>query len=199
MMDNLILLWMAAFPLMGSPGPATLSLAGIGSAYGFRVGLRYMFGIVVGTVVVLLMIATGITTVVLTMPSLLVVLSSLAGLYILYLAFRIATAPAVKDMTSVDSTPRFLSGFTLAVINPKAFAAIGAVYASHTVVARNMAADTGWKLLALSLVIIIFSLFWLSFGAAFSKFLSNPAIARTTNIIFAVMLILSVGSLWLGK
>lgn len=55
------LLWLAAFPLMGSPGPATLSLAGIGTAYGFRPGLPYLAGIVAGTTGVLLMIATGVT------------------------------------------------------------------------------------------------------------------------------------------
>ncbi|CAM0555502.1 LysE family translocator [Vreelandella titanicae] len=199
MMDNILLLLMAAFPLMGSPGPATLSLAGIGSAYGFRRGLRYMSGIVLGTVVVLLMIAAGITAVVLTKPLLLVTLSSLAGIYILYLAFRIATAPVVKDAKCFGSAPAFLPGFTLAVINPKAFAAIGAVYSSHTIVIDNLAADTGWKLLLLSLVILIFSIIWLTFGAAFAKFLRDPVIGRATNIIFATMLVLSVGALWLGR
>jgi len=33
MTTAIVLLWMAAFPLMGSPGPATLSLAAIGAVY----------------------------------------------------------------------------------------------------------------------------------------------------------------------
>ena len=35
-MRDLIFLLLAALPLMGSPGPATLSLASLGAAFGFR-------------------------------------------------------------------------------------------------------------------------------------------------------------------
>ena len=68
MANALILLWLAAFPLMGSPGPATLSLAGIGTAFGFRRGVPYLLGIVAGTTVVLMMIATGVTALILADP-----------------------------------------------------------------------------------------------------------------------------------
>ena len=44
MANDLILLWLAAFPLMGSPGPATMSLAAIGAAFGWRRGLCYLSG-----------------------------------------------------------------------------------------------------------------------------------------------------------
>jgi len=56
MTGKLILLWLAAFPLMGSPSPATISLAGIGTAYGFRNGVAYLIGIVLGTFSVLVMV-----------------------------------------------------------------------------------------------------------------------------------------------
>lgn len=197
MMDNLIFMWLAAFPLMGSPGPATLSLAGLGSAFGFRTGLRYMLGIILGTIVVLLMVATGVTSLVLAQPTLLFILSSIAGLYILYLAVKIATAPVGKVTAPAENAPNFLPGFSLAVANPKAFAAIGAVYSSHSIVVDNVIVDMVCKLLALTVVLLIFSVVWLAFGAAFSKYLRNPVIGRMTNIIFAVMLVLSVGSLWL--
>ena len=45
MTSDLALLWLAAFPLMGSPGPATLSLAAMGAAYGGRRSLSYLAGI----------------------------------------------------------------------------------------------------------------------------------------------------------
>ncbi len=47
-MENLLLLWLAALPLMGSPGPATISLAATGSAFGIRPGLGYLSGILKG-------------------------------------------------------------------------------------------------------------------------------------------------------
>jgi len=36
---NLVLLWLAAFPLMSNPGAATLSLAVMGAAFGARRGV----------------------------------------------------------------------------------------------------------------------------------------------------------------
>ncbi len=199
MFNNLMFLWLAAIPLMGSPGPATLSLAGVGSAFGFRVGLSYMSGIIVGTIAVLLVIATGVTSLVLTQPTLLIILSSGAGVYMLYLALKIATAPVGQAIASSEYAPSFLPGFSLAIANPKAFAAIGAVYSSHTVVVDSLMIDTGIKLLALALFIIIFSVIWLAFGAAFSRFLRKPLIGRIINIMFACMLVLSVAALWLEQ
>ena len=193
MNNNLMLLWLAAFPLMGSPGPATLSLAGLGTTFGFRPSLRYLFGIIAGTTAVLLMIATGVTALILAQPVLLGTLTIGAGAYILYLAWKIATAPLGPIATGADHPPAFLPGFSLAVANPKAFAAIGAVYSGHTLVADNLAVDAVSKLAALAIVIAIISTAWLAFGATFSRFLTNPVIGRTANILFATMLVASVG------
>ncbi|SBW12951.1 Amino acid efflux protein [uncultured Alphaproteobacteria bacterium] len=193
MADELLLLWLAAFPLMGSPGPATMSLAGLGTAFGFRRSLGYLVGIVAGTTVVLLMIATGVTALVLAQPILLTALTLLAGVYILYLAWKIATAPVGPLAPRSAQAPAFVPGFGLAIANPKAFAAIGAVYAGHTVVADDLAADAVYKLAALALVIVVVNTAWLAFGAIFSRMLTNPAIGRAVNVMFAVMLVASVG------
>ena len=192
MADELFLLWLAAFPLMGSPGPATMSLAGLGTAYGFRPSTRYLLGIVAGTTAVLVMVATGLTTLLLTEPILVRALTILAAAYILYLAFRIATAPVGPLALHAERAPAFVPGFTLAVANPKAFAAIGAVYAGHTLVAGDPAADAVWKVAALALVIVIVNTLWLAFGAVFSRALTHPVAGRAANIVFAVMLLVSV-------
>ncbi|HBN47915.1 MAG TPA: LysE family translocator, partial [Thalassospira sp.] len=83
--ENLLLLWLAALPLMGSPGPATISLAASGSAFGIRPSLGYLGGIIIGTTAVLLLVATGIATALLAHPIAGQVLTAIAALYILYL------------------------------------------------------------------------------------------------------------------
>src|SRR6266567_5749219 len=59
--------WAAAGPLllsslavMGSPGPATISLTAAGSAYGLRRSARYLVGVTAGTTIVLLAVASGV-------------------------------------------------------------------------------------------------------------------------------------------
>jgi len=192
MISDLFLLWLAAFPLMGSPGPATLSLTAMGAAFGTRRSLSYLIGIILGTVGVLLMIATGVTAIILASPALVTAISVLAAAYILYLAYRIATAPAVTQQDNSAKSPSFFSGFLLAIANPKAFAAIGAVYANHTLIADDLVLDAAIKIAALSFVIVTVNSVWLLFGHAFSTVLTNPRAARTANAAFAVLLVASV-------
>ena len=63
-MDGLPGFLLAAVALAGSPGPATLSIAATGAAFGGRRGLSYMAGINVGMVGVLAITASGVTGVV---------------------------------------------------------------------------------------------------------------------------------------
>ena len=192
MLDRLIYLWLAALPLMGSPGPATISLAALAAAFGSRSCLSYLAGIIVGTVGVLLMIAMGATGIILASPRLAGAVTLLAAIYILYLAFRIATAPPLSRQASSLRPPSFPAGFLLAVTNPKAFAAIGAVYAGHRILPADLTGDAMAKIAALAVVIVFVNTIWMFFGSTFSSLLTNERAARVINITFASMLVASV-------
>lgn len=90
MVEPLILLLLAALPLMGSPGPATLSIAATGSVFGVVRGIPYLMGIVMGIVMgtslVVVLIATGVTGLLFTIPGVLPILTLAALAYILFLA-----------------------------------------------------------------------------------------------------------------
>jgi len=191
-MSNLFVLWLTAVPLMGSPGPATLSLAAVGAAYGVRPGLGYLAGIIAGTTLVLLVAATGITGTVFALPSAELVVFSLGGAYILYLAWRIATAPPVARKDHMAVSPSFSGGLLLAVTNPKAYAAISAAYSSHHVIQDGVVLDAAAKVGALFAVIVVFNVVWLLFGGVMSGFLSDPRSSWLANIGFAVLLVLSM-------
>lgn len=192
MAGNLILLWLAALPLMGSPGPATMSLAAMGAAFGSRRGLSYLSGIVVGTFGVLVLIATGVTGLILARPALVTAITVLAAVYILYLAYRIATAPVVAEAGMATRAPSFYAGFLLAIANPKAYAAIGAVYSGNRLLQDDLMLDAMAKIGALAIVIIVVNSAWLLFGSALSSLLRDPGTGRIANIVFAVMLVGSV-------
>ncbi|WP_419906726.1 LysE family translocator [Hoeflea sp.] len=190
MTNALLLLWAAAIPLMMSPGPANLSLASIGVAFGFRRGLPFLAGIVTGTTGVLLLIAFGITAALLAQPGLTQALTIVAAIYILYLAWKIASAPVQKSETSATKAPAVFPGLVLALANPKAFAAIGAAYAGQTLHQGDLFLDALLKIAALFPVILVSGTGWLTFGAVFSELLSRPRIGRIFNISFAVMLVI---------
>lgn len=191
MLPDLTLLWLAALALMGSPGPATLSTAAVGASFGWRRGLPWLAGIVAGTALVLLLIASGITAAVLALPALKTAITLFAAAYILWLAWHIATAPPLST-TMAAKAPAFPGAFLLAVANPKAFAAIGAVYAGHSVVPDSPAADAVVKIAALLAVIVLVNAVWLLTGALLARALRAPQRSRIANIIFALLLVASV-------
>ena len=53
---------LAVFLLIITPGPGVLSLAGVGAAYDWRQGFRYLFGLSLGTNLVCLAVISGLAT-----------------------------------------------------------------------------------------------------------------------------------------
>src|ERR1700674_2176623 len=115
---------------MGSPGPATISLIAAGSVYGVRRSLSYLFGIIVGTTIVLLAVATGITAALLAVPAIGSILIRSSVAYILWLAYHIAPPPPLSEPTAASSMFSVAGGTFLGIANPKAWVAIAAVFAS---------------------------------------------------------------------
>lgn len=189
MSDSTGLLWLSAMLLMGSPGPATLSLAGAGSAFGFRSALFYLCGIVTGTFAVLLVVATGVVGMLSAAPTIGYAVSVLALGYMLYLAWQIATAPVAGDRTRRrPGSPRFIAGLALAVSNPKAYAAIGAVYSGQVIYPDAPLLDAVTKVIHLGAAIALIATVWLALGAALAGVVEHPVRGRIVNVAFAVAL-----------
>jgi len=186
-----LLLLLSALLLMGSPGPATMSLAATGAAFGVRRGASYLVGIVLGTIAVLAVVATGVTGAVLSFPGVRPLIVGGAFVYILYLAYQIATASPPSAASSSDTQPSLFGGLLLGVANPKAYAAIGAVYASAVLVADRPYRDGALKIGLLTGVIVVVNAFWLVVGATLAEVLRRPRTARMVNLSFAALLVVS--------
>src|SRR6202023_2494483 len=98
----------------------------------FRRSLGYVTGIILGTTAVLVAVAAGVVAVLMSLPRLAPVLVTASAAYIVYLAFKIATAPPLSRQDQAASAPSFAGGFLLGVANPKAWGAIAAVFAGTT-------------------------------------------------------------------
>ena len=72
------------------------------------------------------------------------------------------------------AAPAFRSGYVLAVANPKAYAALGALNASHQVTGAGGATEAGVKILALTLVIVVSMSLWSVFDAGLARLLRRP-------------------------
>jgi threonine/homoserine/homoserine lactone efflux protein len=178
----------ASLALMGSPGPATISVAAVGSAYGVRRSLAYLVGIIAGTALVLVAVATGITATLLAVPTIGSVLIMISVAYILWLAYHIATAPPLAEQTEASDAPSLAGATFLAVANPKAWVAIAAVFASARL-AETATADAAAKVAVLSAMIVLIMTAWLLAGASLAPMLRDPRRARITNTALAAALV----------
>jgi threonine/homoserine/homoserine lactone efflux protein len=181
-------LLVASLAIMGSPGPATISLTAAGSAYGVRRSLAYLVGIVLGTAIVLVAVATGITAALLAVPATRTVLIAISAAYILWLAYHVATAPPLAAQTAASDAPSLAGGALLGVANPKAWVAIAAVFASARL-ADAAATDAAAKVAVLSVMIVLINGGWLLVGASLAPVLRDPRRARVVNVALAAALV----------
>lgn len=191
-MEGVLGFVLAGVALAGSPGPATLSLAAAGAAFGARRGFGYLTGIVVGMVVVMAIIATGVTGALLALPGATPVLSTLAAAYFAYLAIRIATAPPLTARTDQHRQPSFAGGIFLSLVNPKGYVAMAALFSGFVLVRQRLGLDAATKMIVLVAIITAVNMGWLFAGAALTRFFRDPRTSRVINVAFAVLLVASV-------
>jgi threonine/homoserine/homoserine lactone efflux protein len=110
--------------------------------------------------------------------------------YTLWLAYRIATAGPLAGPAAADRRPSFVDGAVLGVINPKAWIAIAAVFASARL-ADSTVADATLKVLLLALMVVLIHGAWLLAGGLLVSTLRNPGRARAVNIALAGLLIVA--------
>lgn len=177
-----------ALVVIGSPGPSTLSLTAAVIAHGGRAVLGYAFGLVLGTTAVLLAVATGITAVLLAVPGRRLILLLAAAAYLLWLAYRIATAaPLIEQAAKTSQPPTVLGGLALGSVNPKAWVAIGVVFAQSRLPA-NPAIELLTKIALLTGVIVIVHVAWFAAGRLILPLLRSPRAARVVNLSLAALL-----------
>ena len=192
-MDALAGFLIAAVALAGSPGPATLSLAAAGAAFGARRALAYLVGLVVGMVAVMAIVASGVVGLLMALPGVAPVVTGLAAVYFIWLAWRIAAAPPLDEEGDGRAATTFVAGLLLSLVNPKGYAAMAALYSGFVLAPDHVAADVGLKLVVLTAVIAAVNVAWLLAGAALTRSFRDPLSNRAINVAFAVALLASVG------
>ena len=175
--------------LIVTPGPGVLTTAGVGSAYGFRSGLAYMFGIIFGSLIVMTSVATGLAAIVLSVPVIRNVLLFASLAYLLYLAFRIATSGARIAFIETDRPLGFLNGMTLSVINPKAYAVATTIFSGFSILPDNPIFEPIVKIAVFGSLTIPIHFLWLYAGASLKKLGLGVRAMRAINAGMALAML----------
>ena len=116
-------------------------------------------------------------------------LATLAALHIVYLAYRIATAPPLVDAAQNQARPSFTGGVLLAFANPKGWAAMTALFSGFVLVAGNLTLNAALMVLILASIMAVTDVSWLLVGASLTRFFREPRLNRLINVSFAVLLV----------
>jgi len=175
--------------LIITPGPGVLSTAGVGAAYGFRPGLRYVLGLFAGTNMVLAAVITGLAAILLGVPVLRTVLMAASIAYLLYLAARIALAGSRIAFIEVRSAPGIGAGILLQAINPKAYAVNTALITGFNYAPESIVFETVSKILILNAIWVPIHLGWLWAGVALHRLNLSLHVQRAINYAMALAML----------
>ena len=178
--------------LIITPGPGVLSLAGVGSGFGFKAGMRYMAGLWAGNNLVGLAVVTGLAAIVFSVPYVRNVLLVASACYLLYLAARIALAGSKIAFIESETAPGFFNGLVLQAINPKAYAVNTTLFTGFAFMSENLIAETLIKFALMNAVWIPAHFAWAYAGASLKRLNLPARTQRVINILMALAMLLVV-------
>lgn len=187
----------AVFFLIISPGPGVLSTAGVGAAYGYRNGLAYVAGLFAGSNLVAMLVISGVAATALALPWLRTTLLIASLGYLLWLAWRIASAGAKIGFIEARTPLGFWNGLALQPINPKAYVVNTTLFTGFSFMPDALWLETAIKLLIMNLIWIPLHLGWLGAGISLRRLDLGPQAQRRVNIAMALSMLVAVGlALW---
>jgi threonine/homoserine/homoserine lactone efflux protein len=175
-----------------TPGPSNLILTSTGANAGVLRGLPCLWGVVIGMGLMMFLVAFGLSGLVLGQPFILQLLQWVGIGYLLWLAWKLATAGR-SEATGKQGSMGFWQAAAFQWVNPKSW------LVSASAVGAYLQADAGSALAqslsfgALFVLAALPSCFvWLAFGAALQRFLHSEQTLRLFNVGMGALLAVSV-------
>jgi threonine/homoserine/homoserine lactone efflux protein len=191
-MDYLIAVVLFAISSSVTPGPNNITVMASGVNFGIRRSLPVFMGICVGFSVMLLLVGIGFGQIFEQMPSLHIFIKFFGTLYLIYLAYLIATANEISTSKAQAKPLTFLNGALFQWLNAKAWVvATGAIAAFTTV-----GIDFYTQNIIIALVFLVISFpcvgIWLFFGSTLKSKLKSKNSMKVFNYSMSGLLVLSV-------
>jgi len=179
-----------AFVSSITPGPNNMMLLASGANYGFQRTVPHMLGISLGHSFMVIALGFGLIRVFDAYPVIQTILTYISVAYLLYLAYKIATAAPVEQSAADGKPFTFLQAALFQWVNPKAW-----FMATYAITAY--AADQTF--LSVVIVALVFAATnlpsiccWTVLGQQMTKFLSNRRRLAAFNWTMAALLVASL-------
>jgi threonine/homoserine/homoserine lactone efflux protein len=173
-----------------TPGPNNFMLAASGANFGYRRTLPHVLGVIVGFCLLALTVGLGLGSLMERYPVLHTVLKVVGAIFLLYLAWRIASA-GVHQAEGEKARPlTFLEAALFQWVNVKAWLVVINANALYTTVGGNLAFEQGVILTGFFLASLVAANTWAVCGIGIHGVIGdNPKAMRLFNIAMGVLLV----------
>jgi threonine/homoserine/homoserine lactone efflux protein len=191
--DLILSLITFAFVTAMTPGPNNTMLLTSGVNFGFNRTRPHVLGVTIGFTIMILAVGLAIGRIFTAFPTLFSGLRIVSIAYLLWLAWRIATAGTSNPVVTDEVRPMtFFEAALFQWVNPKGW------MVALSVAANYVSPDNLWAdLVLLSAVFLVISLIsatsWAFFGTSLRPLLQDPTSVRIFNVAMGVAL---AASLW---
>lgn len=190
-----IIFSMLVFALVGaiSPGPVNIVATGAGANYGFRGALPHVMGATLSYTLIVFLVGIGLNQLLAQVPEFASILQYFGSLFLLWMAWKIATAkPESLQGETPSLPPKMLEGALCQGLNPKAWL-VSMSGVSLFVSTQQPAALFLMIFCAVSFAMCFIGVgSWALLGQVISRYLSNPARQVMFNRIMAALLATSI-------
>lgn len=188
-LSSLLIFALALFVAAGSPGPSIAALVARVISGGVRDVLPFLLAMWIGEAIWLSLAVFGLAVVAQTFHQAFMLLKWIGAAYLLYLAWKMWTAPTAAQ---ADAPPQrdpslklFAAGIAVTLGNPKIMLFYLALL--PTIIDLNSVTMLGWAELTLTMLIVLalIDLGWVLAAAQARKLLRSPRALRAANRISA--------------
>ena len=196
MVDTILTLIAFSFVSSVTPGPNNVLLWASGAEFGLLRTVRHVVGTALGVGAMTLAAAAGLAALITTVPGLAFAMKVIGSIYLLYLAFRIASAHGLAR-GELARPLGVIQAAGFQVINPKAW--IFALGAITTFRPPGLSAVDGAIVVAATMMAVIVpsAALWAAAGGAINGLLTNERRRGMVRLLLAVLVVTTVASVWL--
>ena len=190
--EQAIAFYMFAVAAAGTPGPSNVMLTATGAIAGLLRGLPCLLGVVLGMGFMMFAVAAGLGGLVLDNPTVLKLLNWVGAAFLLWLAWKIATA-GHGDAAAAAKPVGFAAAAGFQWVNPKSWLVCASAVGTYLNAGAGSAIDQAiWFGLLFMAAALPTSFVWLAFGAGVQRLLTTDRALRIFNLAMGGLLAASV-------
>ena len=196
---NLILSYtLFVLATVGTPGPNVVMITASGANFGIKRSTPHIMGVVFGFIFMMALVGAGLGQIFDLYPMIHDVLRYIGAAFMLYLAYKIATAKNNMQNGKVAGKPlTFIQASAFQWVNPKAWVMIIGAVAQFLTVGGDKFAELAIIVTVHFLVSLPMTFAWCLFGREIGKLLKSELAFRVFNYAMASLLVIAIFTLFI--